>query len=84
MTFEKGTLEFLMMQDFFLLVKKFAKPIKDNDYWLSMVDEFDKFAKKYEACEGLAMALSLAFMNNRDKNYLSNLVVDNAQGKQEI
>lgn len=79
MSFEKGTLEFSMMQDFFLLVKKYAKPVSDESYWCGMVEEFEAFNKKYEACEGLALSLALAFMNNRDKSFLSKQTINNAQ-----
>lgn len=68
MTFEKGTPEFSMMQDFFLLVKKYATPKNSDKYWENMLAEFDEFEKKYRSCEDLACGLALAFMNNRDKN----------------
>lgn len=82
MTFEKGTLEFSMMQDFFLLVKKYAIPKNTDKYWADMVEEFDAFEKKYRACDGLALNLGLAFMNNRDKNRSKYYDVTIAQEKQ--
>lgn len=82
MTFEKGTLEFSMMQDFFLLVKKYAIPNNTDKYWADMVEEFDAFEKKYRACDGLALNLGLAFMNNRDKNRSKYYDVTVAQEKQ--
>lgn len=82
MTFEKGTPEFAMMQDFFLLVKKYATPKNADEYWENMLAEFDEFEKKYRStCEDLACGLALAFMNNRDKNRSKYYSVTIAQEK---
>lgn len=81
LTFEKGSPEFAMMQDFFLLAKKYATPQNTDKYWENMSKDFDEFEKKYRACEDLALSLGLAFMNNRDKNRSKYFDVTNAQEK---
>ena len=82
MTFEKGTPEFSMMQDFFLLVKKYATPLNSDEYWDSMIKDFNELTSKYDpACEGLALKLGLAYMTNREQNRQKYYDVSKAQEK---
>ena len=66
MALEKGTEEWQMFGDYFNLCKKYWKPTLDDAYWDNLINDVDKFVKKFESI-GLAKQIALTFIDYQEK-----------------
>ena len=64
--FRKDSFEYEMMREFYLLIKEFWVVREEDDYWISLIDKSDAFAKKYEDSTEFALALALSFVKRCD------------------
>jgi len=62
--FPKGSAEWAMMAEFWVLCKKYWKPEKSDEYWESLKNELDGFWKKQQG-ENSVFARGLADVLNR-------------------
>lgn len=56
---KKGTEEYMMFLDFWNLCKRFWTPEQKDDYWKDLINETDKFYKKYHTPYAKNFALGL-------------------------
>lgn len=57
--FAKGSEEWQMFKDYWLLCKKYWEPENNDAYWEEVVKDTDKFYKKYNSDFSRALALAL-------------------------
>lgn len=61
--FDKNSKEFKMFGDFWALVQKYYIPEESSDYWASVIDDTDTFAKQFneDECYDLARDLAVTY-----------------------
>ena len=57
--FQKGTEEFMMFADFYELCKRFWIPEDTEEYWEALVNESQKFSRKYGSVYARHFAMAL-------------------------
>lgn len=58
--FKRGTEEFMMFADFYNLFKQFWYPEDTDEYWEELMEECDKFYRKYNSVYAKHLALAIA------------------------
>lgn len=66
MSLEKGTEEFMMMRDFFNIMKKFWKVQNTDAYWDNLRVTGDEFVTKYKEIP-FAKGLMLALLDEQER-----------------
>lgn len=66
MALEKGTEEFMMMGDFFNIMKKFWKVQNEDSYWDNLRVTGNEFVKKYKDIP-FAKGLMLALLDEQER-----------------
>lgn len=62
---KKGSVEWSMFRDFWLLCCEFWIPEETDQYWNDVSKAADKFAKKYKE-DDFVVKLAIAFLDNLD------------------
>ena len=57
--FKRGTEEFMMFGDFYNLFKEFWFPEDTDEYWEELIEESEKFYKKYGSVYAKHLALAI-------------------------
>lgn len=57
--FKRGTEEFMMFADFYNLCKQFWYPEDTERYWEELMEEFEKFYRKYNSVYARHLALGM-------------------------
>lgn len=64
--FQKGSEEWLMLQDYYKIIQKYYIPELNDSYWDSVVEEMDGFCKKYQQVP-LARKVAMAFLKTMEE-----------------
>lgn len=68
--FEKGSPEWEMFSDYWLLCQKYWEVEENDEYWNEAMQEAKEFRKKYERTNPIfSMEITLAFISTIDKKY---------------
>lgn len=65
MALEKGTEEFMMMGDYFYLVKKYWNVQSDDRYWNELKKSVNEFVEKYKMFS-FSKKLAMAFLEEQE------------------
>lgn len=66
--FEKGSAEWRMMADFWVLCKKFWIPEDRDEYWTDFIDEVNIFCERYKG-EIFAKELAIAITKTLEEKH---------------
>ncbi len=66
--FNKGSEEWMMFTDFWMLCQTYWEVEKQDEYWQSLIDKVNEFCEKYKEIP-LAKQLANAIMNAQEEKY---------------